>query len=473
MDLNIIKSVLDADDDANSSLVALASQVCSGLEVFANIPDGIRYSIAKELVTFEEALSPPRQALSPPRLEDSEQVDIITVKRRRTHYEKGTVEDSNWYRRYLATPHHIADVKNPRHPKGIEFRRNFSVPYQVYETLLQMTLENGWYDANRKNAIGVKCSDCRLLLLGVLHTLTDNASKYACQTNTNISAESHRRFNTQWWTNMVSIRSEYIGMPETENDLATVAADFDKNGLPGCCGSMDVVHRGWDKCPSEMTPLFKGKEGFPTVAFQVIVSHRKKILHVSMGYPGARNDKQIVKVDSAPKSLHSGNHWLRSRKWYSKKHDGSVVQQQGYWLLVDGGYLRWPSLICPIRYDTSTKVRRLAKHLESVRKDVECCFGALKKRFKCLKVWSELHSLGDIDNQFVVCCMLHNILLKYDGYEDEDYEPDVHRRGKPQGTFLPAYDATETGIAVSSAEESAWVERIKDIADHFDIVREK
>ena len=82
MDLNIIKSVLDADDNANSSLVALASQVCSGLEVFANIPDGIRYSIAKELVTFEEALSPPR-------LEDSEQVDIITVKRRRTHYEKG------------------------------------------------------------------------------------------------------------------------------------------------------------------------------------------------------------------------------------------------------------------------------------------------------------------------------------------------------------------------------------------------
>ena len=99
-------------------------------------------------------------------------------------------------------------------------------------------------------------------------------------------------------------------MPENEDDLETVATDFDKHGLPGCCGSMDVVHRGWDKCPSEFTPLFKGKECFPTVAFQVIVTHTKKVLHVSLGYPGAWNDKQIVKVDSAPKSLHSGSHLL-------------------------------------------------------------------------------------------------------------------------------------------------------------------
>ena len=207
------------------------------------------------------------------------------------------------------------------------------------------------------------------------------------------------------------------------------------------------------------------------MAFQVIVTHRKKVLHVSLGYPGARNYKQIVKVDSAPKILHSGSHWLRSRKWYSKKHDGSVVHHRGYWLLVDYVYLRWPSLICPIRYDTSKKVRRLAKHLELVRKDVECCFGSLKKRFKCLKAWSELHSLGYIDNQFVVCCMIHNMLLKYNGYEDEDYEPDVHRRGnKPQGIFLPAYDETQTGTAISQAEENAWVQRIKDIVDHYNIV---
>jgi hypothetical protein len=134
MDFNTLKDFLDTDNDANSSLVALASQVCIGLEAFANIPDGIRYSIAKDLVTFEESISQRR-------LHNDEQVDGRTVKKRRAHYEKGTVEDANWYRRYLATPHHIADARNPSHPKGIEFRRNFSVPYQVYNTLLQLTLQ--------------------------------------------------------------------------------------------------------------------------------------------------------------------------------------------------------------------------------------------------------------------------------------------------------------------------------------------
>ena len=154
------------------------------------------------------------------------------------------------------------------------------------------------------------CVLIRLLLLGVLHTLSDNASKYACQTNTNILADVHQRFNINWWRSLVSIRENYIGMSENEDELETVATDFDKNRLTGCCGSIDMVRWGWDKCPSEFTPLFKAKEGLPTVAFQVIVTHRKKVLHVSLGYPGDRNDKQIVKVDSAPKILHSGSHWL-------------------------------------------------------------------------------------------------------------------------------------------------------------------
>ena len=66
------------------------------------------------------------------------------------------------------------------------------------------------------------------------------------------------------------------------------------------------------------------------------------------------------------------------------------------------------------------------------------------------------------------------MLLKCDGYQDEDYKPDVHRRrNKPQGIFLPAYDKTQTVTAVSQAEENAWVQRIKNIADHYDIVGDR
>jgi hypothetical protein len=358
--------------DTDAAMAILASNILEEMdESFAGIPPAILHHVANELVSFPEEQCQPKA--------EAEAEASHRTKRRRNHFKAGPLEEANWYLRYLSTPRCIENAKNPQHPRGIEFRRNFAVPFEIYEKLLDLTLAKGWYDPSRKSATGRPCSNIRLLLLGVLHVQADNASKYACQTNTNISVEVHCQFNLKWWRDMASIKDEFIKMPDNRTDAENIALDFDNNGLPGCCGSMDVVHRGWDQYPSELTPIFKGKEGYAAVAFQVIVSHRKKILHVSLGYPGARNDKQIVKVDSFPKSLHNGSHWLRTQVWFTKKNDGTVEQHRGFWLLVDGGYLRWPSLICPVRYDTCPNVRMLAKHLESIRKDVECSFGSLKK----------------------------------------------------------------------------------------------
>lgn len=58
-----------------------------------------------------------------------------------------------------------------------------------------------------------------------------------------------------------------------------------------------------------------------------------------------------------------------------------------------------------------------SERLESVRKDVECTFGILKKRFVILKHAIELHSKDHIDYIFFGCCILHNMLLIHDGYD--------------------------------------------------------
>jgi len=241
MDFNNINDIIDTDDHGNDSIAYLARKFFLPHDVFEDIHPEFVISLPRSLWRSKKP-SHIRNNLTSRQWKSRWKIR----KKRRAYYEKGTVEETNWYRRYLATPHRIADVKNPCHPKGIEFRRNFSVPHQIYVTLLHLTLDDGWYNPNRKDA-GDLCSDIRLLLLGALHTLSDNASKYACQTNTNVSADAHRRFNLNWWRSLVTIRDNYIGMPENEDDLETVATDFDKNGLPGCCGSMDVVYRGWDK----------------------------------------------------------------------------------------------------------------------------------------------------------------------------------------------------------------------------------
>jgi hypothetical protein len=95
---------------------------------------------------------------------------------------------------------------------------------------------------------------------------------------------------------------------------------------------------------------------------------------------------------------------------------------------------------------TSTNESRIwSVQMESVRKDIECCYGILKVRFKILAYPIQFHSgkhkgkfvrdfsftlfhfisffnvcemqdyVRKINNTVWACCVLHNLLLSYDG----------------------------------------------------------
>ena len=68
--------------------------------------------------------------------------------------------------------------------------------------------------------------------------------------------------------------------------------------------------------------------------------------------------------------------------------------------------------------------------LESVRKDVECRFGILKKRWKILKYGIRFEEIEVVERVFVVCCILHNMILSE--METRDNSIPV-RRGAPIG----------------------------------------
>ena len=83
MDFNNINDIIDTDDHGIGPIVYLASQFCFPSDVFEDIQAGICYFIAKELVTFKEAISHPKQL----GLQDNEKVDGRFVKKRRTYDE--------------------------------------------------------------------------------------------------------------------------------------------------------------------------------------------------------------------------------------------------------------------------------------------------------------------------------------------------------------------------------------------------
>ena len=109
--------------------------------------------------------------------------------------------------------------------------------------------------------------------------------------------------------------------------------------------------------------------------------------------------------------------------------DGVVRTEKGLYLIVDGIYHKWKCLQCPMKHTSLPNDALWSKWVESVRKDVECVFGILKGRFRCLKLPIYYHDKATVDSMFFTCCILHNMLLSLDGY-DRRWEADINWAGQ-------------------------------------------
>jgi hypothetical protein len=101
---------------------------------------------------------------------------------------------------------------------------------------------------------------------------------------------------------------------------------------------------------------------------------------------------------------------------------GDITFWRGGYVITDGGYPTCYGFVNPIvpSYDYHSVV--WGEWIESVRKDVERLFGALKNRFVWLKSNILYSKVSTITAAVKVCSILHNRLLDYDGMVDFDWE---------------------------------------------------
>ena len=244
-------------------------------------------------------------------------------------YSKRNFCQSTWYLHFLATDALKQTLRSDHtHRDTKEFKGMFRVSFTIFEDLVSTVVEEGWYDPNKRDATGHLCSNVDLLVLGVLFRLGNGScTRWAIQSSTNIDKEVHRKFFKMFTEKMSSIRERYISFPKDEASLRQVSRQYASLGLPGCCGSIDVVHIGWDACPANLLHLFKGKESYPSIAYEVIVNQRREIMSVTDGHPGARNDKHICRLDPELTALSNSSHWLANKEWWAfGDNDTTVVE---------------------------------------------------------------------------------------------------------------------------------------------------
>jgi hypothetical protein len=193
-----------------------------------------------------------------------------------------------------------------------------------------------------------------------------------------------------------------------------------------------------------------GKEGFPTVAFQVIVDHSTKILAISPCYPGSHTDISISRLDEEVNSIRF-NPLFADFPFSLLVQPGVREINQGVYLIADGGYQYWRVLQQTDKLNTGLFLAAASKHFFAqtdiwlqiqyfedffpkwlpVAKMSSAPLVVLKTASgafiqtatadahtdafcRILKTALGLENIEDIHKLFKCCCILHNMLLLVD-----------------------------------------------------------
>lgn len=346
-----------------------------------------------------------------------------------------------------------ADVmrEQPHSSEHKQFRLRFRIPFILFERLVDWTLT--WYNATCAHfaANGQKRIPVQLLVLGVLRMLGRGTCLDGINELSGISGTKMSTFFHLWCEHVATdLFFQHVTFPESDGDIRRVLEEFGFVGFPGCIGSMDVVHIPWDMCPASQAVLYKGKDKAPTIAYQVIVDHAGRVLSCTAGFYGSLNDKTIVKFDGVVTRLRMGSH--DRVKYTVHDEQGNAKERSGVWVMVDGGYCTWAVTMAASSTNPGKVYSAWRAKLESVRKDIECFFGRLKKRFAILKNALRLHSKKKIDNIFKTCVTLQNMLHDWDGmgFAPEMEEKEVPIEGDDKNHWASIQDSTREGLQLGS-----------------------
>jgi len=306
------------------------------------------------------------------------------------------------------------------------FRNKFRIPPDFFKNwLLPKLIEINVFGCKKKKdgssriskiSFEFKVLAClRILATGILRTDLEDITSIGAATLDYL-------FKTFVFNVSRRLFQEFIYIPEDGDELEKICDAYKKLGFPGCFGSMDCTHVRWWNCPADEQNAAIGKEGYPTLAFQVLVDHGRRILHCSKAFLGRLNDINICSKDPVVfhdkygllSSLGTRRNKMKNLKFELFESNGSRKTFQGGWVITDGGYPPLSIFANPKIDSFSRAAVCWAEWCESIRKDVECTFGMLKHRWRLFLVGTRYTDATVIEAAFHTACILHNMLLLID-----------------------------------------------------------
>jgi hypothetical protein len=331
----------------------------------------------------------------------------------RNVFQRKNYKNNHWWRMIDERRHH--DIRDR---DGRDFRENFRIPPSFFDNIVQWFVENRW-TTRAYDVFGQPSVPLELKILACFDMLGRGVPAATPAGLIGCDAKTIQVFFLQFCLLCtLHLATIHIKFPSTVSEIRQNVETYAEENLPGCMGSVDCVHVPWPKALASQRSWFVGKEGVPTVAYQVIVNHKRKILSVSMPHPGAHNDKTIASMDPALHAMRTLQIFI-TYAWQAVTAVSNATIY-GVYLICDGGYHLWRILQRCNVVSSDPKMMFLMNRISSARKDVECTFGIVKARFRILKYPILCQELSDVNNIFTTCCVFHNLLLSYDSGDFSD-----------------------------------------------------
>ena len=157
----------------------------------------------------------------------------------------------------------------------------FRMPLTKVESIIDMLIDREYVKPARSLIRCAEfCERTELFVMSALYILGNGAHFRSLYALTNISMSDNHKFFFVFHDAFNDMHDEYIYLPQNMPDMQRLSRYYESEGLPGAFGSMDVVHVKWSNCPAGDFNRAKGKEGYPTLAFQCIMDFNRRILGV-------------------------------------------------------------------------------------------------------------------------------------------------------------------------------------------------
>ena len=94
---------------------------------------------------------------------------------------------------------------------------------------------------------------------------------------------------------VIAVFGEFYLRCPTVEDAERLLKIGESRGFPGMFGSIDCMHRHWERCPVAWKGQFnRGDQKVPTIILEAVASHDLWIWHAFFGVAGSNNDINVL-----------------------------------------------------------------------------------------------------------------------------------------------------------------------------------